>query len=143
MFKSEKFYGGFMKMPGMNFLRAAAVLVLLPALLPACGTTGSGAAVQRTTEYQDGVYEGTGQGLRGPVAVRLRIEGGVIAELEILRHEEDKFGGGPAMEELAELVLENNSADIDFVSGATESSRGFLEAVEDALNQTRMKPAAQ
>jgi uncharacterized protein with FMN-binding domain len=122
---------------------AAAVMVLFLILLPDCGTTGPGAVDQRAAEYQDGVYEGTGRGLRGPVAVRLRIAGGVIAELEILRHGEDKFGGGPAMEELAELVLENNSAGIDAVSGATESSRGFLEAVEDALNQARMKAAAE
>jgi uncharacterized protein with FMN-binding domain len=130
-----------MKMPGINLLRGAAVLVLLLTLLSNCGTTGSGGADQRAAEYQDGVYEGTGQGLRGPVAVRLRIAGGVIAELEILRHEEDKFSGGPAMEELAELALENNSADIDVISGATESSRGFLEAVEDALAKARIKPA--
>jgi uncharacterized protein with FMN-binding domain len=111
------------------------------AILIACGTFGTGKFVrpadngELSGEYRDGVYEGTGQGLRGPVRIRIRLETGLVTELEILEHQEDEFGGGPAMEELAERVLEYNSADIDVISGATESSRGFLDAVEDALKQ--------
>jgi uncharacterized protein with FMN-binding domain len=37
------------------------------------------------------------------------------------------------MEELLEAVLSAGSADVDAVSGATGSSAGFLEAVEDAM----------
>jgi fumarate reductase flavoprotein subunit len=118
-----------------------AVLVFLLAALPGCGT-GDGSS--RSTgeeapagEYQDGVYEGSGQGWRGPVLVRLRLEAGEIAESEILEHQDDAFVGGSAMEELAELVLEYNAVDLDAVSGATESSAGFLAAVEDALAQAR------
>ena len=39
------------------------------------------------------------------------------------------------MEELLEAVLETGSTDLDAVSGATFSSAGFLEAVEDALGK--------
>jgi uncharacterized protein with FMN-binding domain len=39
------------------------------------------------------------------------------------------------MAELTELVLDYQSTDIDAVSGATESSAGFLAAVEDALGR--------
>jgi uncharacterized protein with FMN-binding domain len=69
--------------------------------------------------------------------VRLCLRAGEIAEVEILDHQDDPFTGGPAMEELAELVLEYNAADLDGISGATESSAGFLEAVEDALGKAR------
>ena len=44
------------------------------------------------------------------------------------------------MEELLELVLETGSTDLDAVSGATFSSRGFLEAVDDALGHAILKP---
>jgi uncharacterized protein with FMN-binding domain len=127
-----------------NCLRGASVLVLFLAVPAGCGTTRAenspapSGEERPAGEYRDGEYEGSGQGLRGPVLIRLRIESGVITGLEITRHEDDEFTGGPAMEGLAELVLEYNGPDgVDAVSGATESSAGFLAAVEDALAKAR------
>jgi len=79
------------------------------------------------------VYEGTGQGYRGSVTVQVRMDGADIVEIVITDSEEDRFVGGAAMEELIDLVVMYDSTDIDAVSGATESSRGFLEAVESAI----------
>jgi len=79
------------------------------------------------------VYEGTGQGYRGPVSVQVRMNGGNISEIIIVDSEEDRFVGGAAMEELIEMVVEYNTVDVDAISGATQSSRGFLEAVENAI----------
>ena len=79
------------------------------------------------------VYEGTGTGFRGPVSVLVWMAGSDIIEIEIIESEEDRLIGAAAMEDLLELVLMYNSTDLDAVSGATESSRGFLEAVEDAI----------
>jgi uncharacterized protein with FMN-binding domain len=78
-------------------------------------------------------YEGFGEGYRGPIQLRVQIgPGGDIRGIEILDHGEDPLVGGYAMEELLEAVLAAGSTDIDAVSGATESSAGFLGAVEDA-----------
>jgi uncharacterized protein with FMN-binding domain len=80
-----------------------------------------------------GVYEGEGAGFRGKVRVSVVIVEGGIAEITILEHDDDPETGGAAMEELLDLALLYNTAGLDAVSGATESSRGFLSAVEDAL----------
>ena len=79
------------------------------------------------------VCEGTGQGYRGPVTVQVRMDGTDIMEIIILDSDEDRFVGAVAIEELLDLVIMYNSTDIDAVSGATESSKGFLEAVESAI----------
>ena len=79
------------------------------------------------------VYEGTGQGYRGPVHVRVRLSEGHITEIVIVDSAEDRFVGGAAMEELTDKVIEYNTTDIDAVSGATQSSRGFLDAIENAI----------
>lgn len=135
---------GFWKNLYKQFFYGPSVLALSLVILAGCGTSGTGTSpspggdAPPAPEYRDGEYEGTGQGLRGPVVVRLRIEAGSITGLEIVRHEEDEFSGGPVIEALAELVLENNDpGGIDAVSGATESSAGFLAAVEDALAKAR------
>lgn len=125
-----------------NFWYGLPVLVIGLAVLAGCGTSGRGTSPSGeagpAAEYRDGEYEGSGQGLRGPVVIRLRIEAGIITDLAIVRHEDDEYSGGPAMESLAELVLEYNGTDgVDAVSGATESSAGFLAAVEEALANAR------
>jgi urocanate reductase len=79
-------------------------------------------------------YEGFGKGYRGPIHLRVQIgPGGDIRGIELLEHGEDPLVGAYAMEELLEAVISSGSVDIDGISGATESSAGFLGAVEDAL----------
>jgi fumarate reductase flavoprotein subunit len=117
-------------------LTLAATLILaavLPALLGTCA--GGGAVKGEGPGLRDGVWEGSGQGWGGEIRVRLRINSALIQEIEILPHQEDPFIGGEALGELLELVLDYQSTGLDAVSGATESSTGFLAAVEDALNR--------
>jgi fumarate reductase flavoprotein subunit len=106
---------------------------VLPALLGACA--GGGAVKGEGSGLRDGVWEGSGRGWGGEIRVRLRVNSALIQEIEILPHREDPFIGGEAMGELLELVLDYQGAGLDAVSGATESSAGFLAAVEDALSR--------
>ena len=78
-------------------------------------------------------YEGTAQGYRGPIQVQVRVSGGSITEIIVVDSEEDNLVGGSAIEELIDMVIQYNTTDIDAVTGATESSRGFLKAVENAI----------
>jgi uncharacterized protein with FMN-binding domain len=85
---------------------------------------------------QGGVYEGAGEGYRGPIHVKVETgAGGGILGIEITDHQEDPLVGGLALEELLEVVLSSGSTHVDGVSGATESGAGFLAAVEDALSR--------
>jgi fumarate reductase flavoprotein subunit len=79
------------------------------------------------------VYEGAAMGYRGMIHVRVGFENGTITEITMLESSEDRAVGGAAIEELTELVLMYNTTEIDAVSGATETSRGFLQAIENAI----------
>ena len=92
-----------------------------------------GLAFVRETGYMPGTYEGTGRGYRGPIHIRLQTSHAEIEDIVITSHSESGYPGAAAMEELLEAVLETGSTDLDAVSGATYSSRGVLEAVDDAL----------
>ena len=98
-------------------------------------TSCLGSAPARETTYTTGIYEGIGQGLRGNIHLRLQMSSAGIVDIEITEHREAAYPGLAAMEELLEMVLETGSTDLDAISGATFSSRGFLEAVEDALGK--------
>ena len=106
-------------------------ILVIAGLFPGC--VGSGPV--RKAGYAPGTYEGTGRGYRGPIHVQVQISPAGIEDIVITGHRESVFPGAAAMEELLEAVLETGSTDLDAVSGATFSSRGFLEAVEDAMGQ--------
>jgi len=86
----------------------------------------------REVNEEGEVFEGIGIGYRGPIHVYLRMNNGSITEIEV-DSIEDRFVGGAAIEELIDLIIEYNNTDVDVVTGATETSRGFLSAVEDAI----------
>ena len=79
------------------------------------------------------VYAGAADGYRGLIRVLVSMNSGSITEITVLDSMEDRFVGGAAIEELIDLVIEQKSTDVDAVSGANISSRGFLEAVNNAI----------
>jgi uncharacterized protein with FMN-binding domain len=58
-----------------------------------------------------------------------------IEQIEIL--EQSPGGNQGEMEELARQVLDEQSVEVDVVSGSSASSKVFLKAVESALSQAQ------
>ena len=112
------------------------VITGFAALFLAAGCIGLGSAPE--AGYRTGVYQGTGQGCRGPIVVQLQVSPAGIDDIIIISHREAPYPGGAAMEELLELVLETGSTDLDVISGASLSSRGFLKAVDNALEKANL-----
>lgn len=89
----------------------------------------------QTSAFLDGVYEGSGSGFGGEIIVSVTIEKGRITEIVPVAHSgEDDAYFSQAMA-LIDTVLETQSLQVDTVSGATFSSRGLLEAVDQALGK--------
>jgi len=110
-------------------------LWLLAAAILLAGCLNSGFV--REVSYTPGMYEGSGRGYRGPIHVRLQVGPAGIEDISVISHRESAFPGAAAIEELLEAVMEYGSANLDTISGATFSSRGFLEAVDNALRKAR------
>jgi uncharacterized protein with FMN-binding domain len=111
-------------------LPVAAALIL--SALAVIGCTGLKAGGESAIET-GAVYEGSAMGYRGIIRVRVGLDQGNITEITVIESHEDRNVGEAAIEELTDLVLMYNTTELDAVSGATETSRGFLEAVEDAI----------
>lgn len=80
-------------------------------------------------------YTGTGQGFMGPIEVQITMDDGVITAVEVLTHTDSQQQYDIAMAQLPAAIVAANSADVDAVSGATNTSKGILEAVRDALSK--------
>ena len=110
------------------------LLILLPALITAGCASSRGYEKEQNEKVQyDRVLEGKSEGYRGPIHVQVLMNGGSIMEIVIVDSQEDRFVGGAAIEELIDAVIECNTTDVDVISGATMSSKGFLEAVFNAI----------
>lgn len=83
--------------------------------------------------YTDGTYEGIGEGYKGDIKVSVEVADGAITNVEILEQEETEGLGDAATEEVAQKIVEENSTEVEVVSGATWSSEGTMEAVTNAL----------
>ncbi|MDR1444657.1 MAG: FMN-binding protein [Treponema sp.] len=121
----------------MQFFRTAGVLCLA-ALVTAC----AGGEYRPGAAYRDGIWTGTGRGYGGEIQVQVRIVSGLVQEIGITAHNEDPLIGEEAMAELLEQVLDYQSTDLDALSGATATGKGFLAAVEDALDRALSPPGS-
>nr|WP_246579184.1 FMN-binding protein [Alkaliphilus flagellatus] len=83
--------------------------------------------------YTDGVYEGEGEGFAGAIKVKVTVEGGKIASIELLEHGETEGIGDKGAEAVIASIVAEQKTDVDVSSGATFSSNGVMEAVKNAL----------
>lgn len=104
------------------------------AATPAAGGSKTVEKVADAAAYKDGTYYGTGTGFAGPLTVKVVINDGKIASIEITKTDD----GDSFIQKASGLIsniVSSQSTNVDTVSGATYSSVGIIEAVRDALSQ--------
>ena len=84
----------------------------------------------------DGTYEGSGNGFGGKISVSVTVAGGKITGVEVTDQSETATIGGVALPEyVAAVEGGTNPSDLDVVSGASNTLKGFQAAIEDALGK--------
>ena len=100
----------------------------------AAGSSTSVAAVEDPSAYKDGTYYGTGSGFGGTLKVKVEISGGKITSIQIMENQDGSEYISKASA-LINTIIQNQSTNVDTVSGATYSSVGIIQAVRNALSQ--------
>lgn len=81
----------------------------------------------------DGVYTGSGEGFKGTITVEVTVEGGSVSDITVVSHQ-DTPGYFDWALPILDQMQEEQSLEVDAVTGATYSSAGLLAAVYDALD---------
>ena len=84
--------------------------------------------------YLDGTYTGTGEGYGGEITVSVTVSGGQITAIEIVSAPDETPAYFSQATGVIERILARQVPGVDAVSGATFSSEGIMEAVENALS---------
>lgn len=104
------------------------------------GSSQSGGSPAMSGSYADGSYTGAVVSTaKGDVQVSVTVSGGRITDVVALRYPDDNDRSvsisKSAIPKLISEAVDAQGADIQLVSGATETSTGFVGSLQDALNQ--------
>ena len=106
---------------------------------PSSNKSGSSTSKSGTT----GTYTGAAADTRwGPVQVRITVQGAKITASQAVQYPQnngrDAQINGFALPVLNQEVLQQQSASIDTVSGATVTSDGYLQSLQSAIDQAHL-----
>ncbi|WP_054954744.1 flavocytochrome c [Paenibacillus dakarensis] len=76
---------------------------------------------------------GVGNGKHGDIKVEVAFTDGKISDVKVLEQKENEVLAEPVYTKLKDSVMQANSAEVDAISGSTETSKGYLAAIADAI----------
>jgi uncharacterized protein with FMN-binding domain len=106
------------------------------------GSNGQPAGSSSTAPYKDGTYSGTAaDAYYGYVQVQATVKAGRLVDVVFLQHPNDRQASqeinSQAMPLLKEQALKVQSAGVDGVSGATDTSQAFMQSLAAALESAK------
>ncbi len=78
-------------------------------------------------------YTGTGDGYYAPITVEVGISEGKIVSIRVTEHEDTPGLADSAIDTTIQRIIDAQNTDVDAVSGATFTSFGVMDAVDEAL----------
>lgn len=85
--------------------------------------------------YNPGTYTSVQEGLNGDIKIEVTFSDDEILSVDIVENHETDNIAGPAFEKIPDEIVENQSLNVDVVTGATFASEALLAGVEDCVTQ--------
>ena len=85
--------------------------------------------------YKNGTYTGDGQGFGGNIQVQVTLENDTITDIQVVSAPGEDSAYLSQGQGVVSTILAAQSTDVDTISGATFSSTGIINAVNDALGK--------
>jgi uncharacterized protein with FMN-binding domain len=102
--------------------------------------TNSGTPAATSATYKDGQYTGsTADAFYGYIQVLAVISGGKLTDVQFLQHPDENPNSininSQAMPYLKQEAIQAQSANVNIISGATDTSQAFIQSLSSALSQ--------
>ena len=94
-------------------------------------------AAAEAPAYQAGTYEAVAAGFGGDVKVTMTFDADKITDVKAEGPSETEGIGTRALDKLPGVILEQQSADVDAVAGATFTSKAIRLAAQDCIDQAK------
>lgn len=93
-------------------------------------------------QFKPGTYEAQAYGSNGYIKVAVTVSDKAITGIKVIDSHETPYMGVMAIDTLTKTILDNQTLNVDSISGATVSSAAFKKAVTDAVAQSGVSMAA-
>lgn len=107
--------------------------------LPLVESQGPTQSIGDLGKMEDGIYTGVGTGFGGSIQVQVTIDESRIIKIETLEHSETSGYYQEVYKSISSDLIESQNLNIDGISGATSTSRGFINAVKSGIGQSLKK----
>ena len=123
-----------MKIKTTSFVSIILGALLLGSII-GCGTSGGGG--NATSRWGTAAGESTArtQGWGGEIAVTVKMVDGKITEVTARGESETPSIAGPALSQIPNRIIRDNTYDVDAISGATITSDAIIIAAKAAIEQ--------
>jgi uncharacterized protein with FMN-binding domain len=114
------------------------LIAAMPFLRVVMGDSASTTVIPRggsNPAWKDGTYIGHAVNQRGEVDLEVMIENGKFHHIKALSNHDTAIIFDKVLRKLTRVMLIKNSTDVDGVASATVSSRGIIDAVNNAVEQ--------
>ncbi|AOT69560.1 4Fe-4S binding protein [Geosporobacter ferrireducens] len=115
------------------------LLFLIYALLPLSQSYGGSPGRNGMGNIAEGIYQGTGVGFGGNIQVQVTVKENKIEKIDLIDHRETSGYYEEVYRSISRAIIETQSLNVDVISGATATSRGFLNGVKSGVSQAMSK----
>lgn len=119
----------------ISFILFITIFLLLPIMDSKVGPQPA----TQIGNLKEGVFVGTGVGFGGPMQVELKVENNRILEIKLINHRETAGYYEEVFRTISREVMDRQNLNIDTISGATATSRGFINAIKSGISQALEK----
>ncbi|MDP3387031.1 MAG: 4Fe-4S binding protein [Eubacteriales bacterium] len=117
-----------------TYLRTSLLIFLvLFLMLPLSRNYKSAQGTMDLGQLNDGIYQGLGVGFGGNMVIITTIEENKIIGIEVINHRETQGYYEEVFKTMSKEIIETQNLNIDAISGATITSRGFLSGVKSGV----------
>lgn len=117
-------------------LNAVVIFLSIYLMIPLIPTSRKASTFSRMENMQDGIYGGSGIGFGGNMEIEVMIQKSEIEGIKVIKHKETSGYYEEVFKKISGEIEETQNLNTDVISGATSSSRGFINAVKDAVSKS-------
>ncbi|MFA5523124.1 MAG: FMN-binding protein, partial [Tissierellales bacterium] len=85
---------------------------------------------------KDGSYRGESKGFATKITTEVKITNGKITEIKVINHKESKGWYEEVFMVIPEKIIEKQRLNVDVISGATKSSKGLINSIDNAVRKS-------
>lgn len=128
----------------MSFKRVITLLlsIMMIFVMTACNAKTEVVETTAATTAEGGTFIGEAAGKNGPIKVEVTISDGEIKGIEVIENHESDFTKS-TFDELLAIIVAQNTAQVDVITGATLTSEAIIAAVADAISKSGISLTAK